>query len=146
MRDYPHRKIGAASAQFSGYKRLEETFVFEFLIAIRHETLIFIMLLRLQGDLAGDAIGAGEVSVHFDAKSGRWRMIYLDAPQGAIMLREATSPQGVWSEPVVLASATDYPSLYGGFIHPWSTATDLYFTMSTWNSYQVYLMHAKIGR
>ncbi|SUB55038.1 Uncharacterised protein [Nocardia brasiliensis] len=31
-----------------------------------------------------------------------------------------------------------------GFIHPWSTATDLYFTLSAWDTYNVYLMHAEL--
>ena len=29
-------------------------------------------------------------------------------------------------------------------MHPWSTGKDLYFTMSAWNSYNVYLMHASL--
>ena len=39
---------------------------------------------------------------------------------------------------------SDYPKAYGGFIHPWSDGDDLYFTMSEWDSYNVYLMRAQL--
>ncbi|WP_433667596.1 DUF4185 domain-containing protein [Nocardia sp. CA-136227] len=87
---------------------------------------------------------ASELSVQFDAESNLWRMVYLDTVRGQIVLRTAADPQGAWTEPVALINTEDYPTAYGGFIHPWSTAKDLYFTISTWNSYNVYLMHAKL--
>jgi hypothetical protein len=61
------------------------------------------------------------------------------------VVRESNAPQGVWSpsSPLVPVSA-EYPELYGGFIHPWSTSSDLYFTISTWSDYNVYLMHARL--
>ncbi|MEU0542561.1 DUF4185 domain-containing protein [Nocardia sp. NPDC005978] len=87
---------------------------------------------------------ASELSVHYDPGSGRWRMVYLDLQRNQIVLRTAAEPQGAWTEPVPLADLDDYPSAYGGFIHPWSTATDLYFMMSAWDSYNVYLMRARL--
>jgi len=45
---------------------------------------------------------------------------------------------------VPLVSPSDYPKAYGGFIHPWSTGDELYFTMSAWDSYNVYLMRSPV--
>ncbi|NNH75504.1 DUF4185 domain-containing protein [Nocardia uniformis] len=87
---------------------------------------------------------AGELSVRYDAARGVWQMSYLDTVKAGIVVRESDSPQGLWSPSVVTVSALQYPEIYGGFIHPWSTAEDLYFTISTWNDYNVYLMHASM--
>ncbi|MGW4530387.1 DUF4185 domain-containing protein [Nocardia sp. NPDC004340] len=87
---------------------------------------------------------AGEVSVRYDASTRRWQMLYLDLDRGALVLRTAAEPQGTWTDPVTLVNTGEYPTTYGGFIHPWSSGNDLYFTMSAWNSYNVYLMHAKL--
>ncbi|MGW4479906.1 DUF4185 domain-containing protein [Rhodococcus triatomae] len=87
---------------------------------------------------------AAELSVRYDATRGIWQMSYLDTVAGAIVLREATSPQGEWTKGVPLVRSGDYPAMYGGFIHPWSTDDDLYFTMSEWDSYNVYLMHTTL--
>lgn len=87
---------------------------------------------------------AGEVSVRYDQDSGLWQMTYLDVSKHQIVLRTAAEPQGTWSAPVALVDTDDYPAAYGGFMHPWSTGKDLYFTMSAWNSYNVYLMHASL--
>ncbi|RJO76977.1 DUF4185 domain-containing protein [Nocardia panacis] len=87
---------------------------------------------------------ASELSIRYDAAADLWQMTYLDTARGAIVLRTAAAPQGLWSDEVSLADTGDYPKAYGGFLHPWSTATDLYFTMSAWDTYNVYLMHAKL--
>ncbi|WP_148307101.1 DUF4185 domain-containing protein [Nocardia nova] len=87
---------------------------------------------------------AGELSVRYDESSKQWQMVYLDPARHAIVLRTAAEPQGTWTDGVVLADTDDYPKAYGGFIHPWSTGKDLYFTMSAWDSYNVYLMHATL--
>lgn len=86
-----------------------------------------------------------EVSVRYDEARRVWQMVYLDTARTAIVLRESDSPQGAWSEPVPLVSVTEYPELYGGFIHPWSTGDDLYFTISTWSDYNVFLMRAELN-
>ncbi|MEU7629955.1 DUF4185 domain-containing protein [Nocardia sp. NPDC049220] len=88
---------------------------------------------------------ASELSVRYDRETERWQMVYLDAAKGAIVLRDAASPQGAWTEAVPLVSTADYPKSYGGFIHPWSTDRDLYFMLSAWDSYNVYLMHARLA-
>ncbi|MTE11897.1 DUF4185 domain-containing protein [Nocardia aurantiaca] len=87
---------------------------------------------------------AGELSVRFDKSTGQWQMLYLDLDRHAIVLRTAAEPQGAWTDPVTLVDSNDYPTTYGGYIHPWSRGKNLYFTMSAWNSYNVYLMHATL--
>ncbi|WP_435831533.1 DUF4185 domain-containing protein [Nocardia aurea] len=85
---------------------------------------------------------AGELSVRYDADRGVWQMSYLDTAKAAIVVRESNSPQGGWSQSTPTVTIADHAELYGGFIHPWSTGRDLYFTISTWSDYNVYLMHA----
>ncbi|MFD0365393.1 DUF4185 domain-containing protein [Nocardia sp. GCM10030253] len=87
---------------------------------------------------------AGELSVRFDSARNVWQMSYLDTAKAAIVVRESDSPQGVWSEGTPTVSVLNYPELYGGFIHPWSSGSDLYLNISTWNDYNVYLMHATV--
>ncbi|AMY22867.1 hypothetical protein A3Q41_01563 [Rhodococcoides fascians] len=87
---------------------------------------------------------AGELSVHHDEARDLWQMTYLDPLRGDIVLREANSPQGQWTAPSTLIDTAEYPKTYGGFIHPWSTANELYFTVSEWDSYNVYLVKAEL--
>ncbi|MFF2553888.1 DUF4185 domain-containing protein [Nocardia sp. NPDC058058] len=86
-----------------------------------------------------------ELSVRYDAVRKIWQMSYLDTAKAALVVRESDSPQGVWSPGAATVSAMQFPELYGGFIHPWSTGNELYFTMSTWSDYNVYLMHATLN-
>lgn len=90
--------------------------------------------------------GVGEVSVQFSPSLNRWLMLSTDVFNNGIVLRQAANPQGPWTAPQVVASGADYPSIYGASIHPWSKGNDLYFTMSQWTSYNVYLMHATVTR
>lgn len=87
---------------------------------------------------------SGELSVRYDAGRDVWQMTYLDPIAGNIVLREAKSPQGQWTSPTTLVRTADYPKAYGGFMHPWSTPDALYFTISEWDSYNVYLMKAQV--
>ncbi len=86
----------------------------------------------------------GELSVRYNSDTRRWEMTYLDVAKRAIVLRTARSPQGVWSQPAELVHSDDRSQLYGGFIHPWSTGQDLYFTLSQWSTYNVSLMRARV--
>ncbi|WP_235916079.1 DUF4185 domain-containing protein [Antrihabitans cavernicola] len=87
---------------------------------------------------------ASELSVRYDQSAKLWQLSTLDTVRGAILIRNAASPQGIWSDGAPLLNTVDYPKAYGGFIHPWSTDKDLYFTISEWDSYNVYLMHARL--
>jgi len=84
----------------------------------------------------------GELSVHYHAFAGRYVMMYLGGED--IVMRTAINPEGPWSSPQVVVSSADYPGLYGGFIHPWSVNGTLYFTLSQWNPYNVFLMAVTI--
>ncbi|MGZ0149467.1 DUF4185 domain-containing protein [Kribbella sp. WER1] len=86
----------------------------------------------------------GEVSVQWNAYTGKWLMMYLDEHRAAIVLRSATDLTGPWSGEQIVAKSTDYPGLYGSFMHPWSQGPDLYFTMAQWDPYNVFLMHTKL--
>ncbi len=79
----------------------------------------------------------GELSVAFHRGLGCWLAVTLDEPRAAIVLRSAARITGPWSEPEVLAAGTDYPGLYGGFIHPWQLDGDsLYWLLSQWGTVQ----------
>lgn len=87
----------------------------------------------------------GELSVQYNEHLRRWIMLYVDDARGvggqpAIVLRQAPAPTGPWSGEKVIVSGQDYPGLYGSYIHPWSSGSDLYFAMSQWGPYNVYLM------
>jgi Domain of unknown function (DUF4185) len=88
----------------------------------------------------------GEMSVFYDAGLRTWLMTGLDQPMNSIVLRTAPSPAGPWSAEQVVVSGQQYPGLYGGFIHPWSSGSDLYFTVSRWQQYQVFLMHTTLTK
>jgi hypothetical protein len=94
----------------------------------------------------------GELSVQWNVHLGRWTMIHVVSPAGtdvrSIVLRTAPRPEGPWTAPQDLATSREHPGLYGGFIHPWSAASgepDLYFTMSLWEPYNVYLMRTTLA-
>jgi hypothetical protein len=86
----------------------------------------------------------GELSVRFDKTLNSWEMMYLDESRKAIVLRLAPQPTGPWSAEIPVATATEYPDLYGGFLNPDSEGTDLYFTMTQYKTYNVMMMHASL--
>jgi hypothetical protein len=87
----------------------------------------------------------GELSVGYNAHLGRWLAVHLDERRAAIVLRTAQRLTGPWSDGEVLVSGRDYPALYGGYLHPWSLdGKDIYFLMSQWGPYNVFLMKATL--
>ncbi len=100
----------------------------------------------LGDDTAAVAIvppNVAELSVQYSEHTGGWLMTYLDQNLD-LVLRTAPSPEGPWAPSQRLASFADYPGLYGGYMHPWSQDGDLYFALSQWEPYNVYLMRAEI--
>lgn len=90
---------------------------------------------------------AGEVSVAYNSYYNRWLMVSLDADRYALVLRDAAELTGPWSAPTILATAADYPGLYGGYIDPvHNKGKDLYFTLSQWQPYNVFWMHAVLEK
>lgn len=86
----------------------------------------------------------GELSVRYDQILKSWEMMYLDQSRGAIVVRLAPQPAGPWGAPMPVATSSQYPSLYGGFLNPDSHGSDIYFTMTQYDRYNVSLMHATL--
>ncbi|MFB8146351.1 DUF4185 domain-containing protein [Microbacterium sp. NPDC056003] len=87
---------------------------------------------------------ASELSVQYDEFSKRYLLMTLSGPD--IVMRTAKSPTGPWTAPQIVASSADYPGLYGGYFHPWNEDGEVYFAMSQWSPYNVYLMRMQIDR
>lgn len=87
----------------------------------------------------------GELSVAWSETHGRWLMMYLQPERHAIVLRTAPELVGPWSDGQVVATAEDYAGLYAPYIVPGTDIdTDLYYTMSLWDPYNVFLMHTTL--
>ncbi|WP_018626188.1 DUF4185 domain-containing protein [Niabella aurantiaca] len=87
---------------------------------------------------------AGEMSVIYNETWQRWIITYLDVSRKALVLRDSKELQKGWSSPKILVPASDYPGLYGSFIYPTATGETLYFLMSVWKDYNVFLMRADL--
>jgi hypothetical protein len=88
---------------------------------------------------------AGELSVAYHRGVGRWIMVHLDEIRAAIVLRTAPAPTGPWGFGRPLVSGADQPGLYGGYLHPWALdGSEIYFTISRWGPYTVYLVRAEL--
>ncbi|MBN9618984.1 MAG: DUF4185 domain-containing protein [Actinobacteria bacterium] len=86
-----------------------------------------------------------ELSVQYNDYLGKYLMMYIDPTADALVLRQADSPQGPWSDETIVQQSSEYSSMYGGFMHPWSTGRDLYFSMSEWRPYNTFLMHVTLS-
>lgn len=85
-----------------------------------------------------------ELSVMYHRASGQWLAAYFRESAGAVVVHTAPVPTGPWSEPNVVATAADFPGLYGAFWHPWSIDDpEPYFLMSEWGPYNVELMRLR---
>lgn len=81
----------------------------------------------------------GELSVMRSDYLDRWIMTYSDG--GNAYIREGITPWGPWGEPILLASAADYPGLYSPYMNPRYVADGgkrVYFSMSLWDPYNVF--------
>jgi hypothetical protein len=87
----------------------------------------------------------GELSVRWNSYYKKWLMMYLNDPQGLIILRTADQLTGPWDNGRVVVTAQQYPALYAPFITPmWNNGPDIYFTMSLFGPYSVYLLHTTL--
>ncbi len=88
----------------------------------------------------------GELSVSYNAYLGKWLMMHPDRYRSALVMREAESLTGPWSGERVIVrggSGQEYPGSYAPFIHPSSATSkspELYFGMTLWGPYNVFLM------
>jgi len=91
----------------------------------------------------------GELSVMWNEYLQRWIMTYLDDQMKKLAIREAKELWGPWAPALLLVSSQAYPGLYGAYLHPWYVENDgetIYFTMSQWGPYAVFLMKARLER
>jgi hypothetical protein len=89
----------------------------------------------------------GEGSILWDPWIKRWLFTYLNEDTAQIELREAENPWGPWSVPITLATAQQFPALYGAFMTPsffQDSGKSLYFVMSMFGPYEAFLMKAEL--
>lgn len=95
----------------------------------------------------------GETSLMYLEKQQRWIVTYLldhiydvkDKRQGHTLVYRESKDLINWSDIRVLASDKEYPGLYCAYMHPLKNDGDkLYFLMSMWKPYNVFLMTADI--
>lgn len=87
----------------------------------------------------------GEASLIYHPLLHKWLTLYFSNDRYEITLRTADRPEGPWSPPYSVATGAAYPQLYGSFFHPISaTGREIYFTMSQWLPYNVFLMRFTI--
>ncbi|MDR1864333.1 MAG: DUF4185 domain-containing protein [Bacteroidales bacterium] len=85
----------------------------------------------------------GEASLMYHKGFNRWIVTYFDSEKYALMYRDAAEITGVWTKEKTLATGVSYPQLYGSFMHPAKDSdARLYFLMSQWKPYNVFLMRA----
>ncbi|MGN7783722.1 DUF4185 domain-containing protein [Niabella sp. 22666] len=88
----------------------------------------------------------GELSFVYNTKHKKWILTYFSEDRYNITMRTAENITGPWSNPYELAAGTAYPQLYGSYLHPMSaTGDNLYFLMSMWMPYNVFLMKAELA-
>ena len=88
----------------------------------------------------------GELSVQWNAYYKKWLMTYLVDPTGQVVLRMSDALTGPWSAAQVIVDSSQYPQLYAPYITPlWDNGPDIYFNMSVYDHYEVYLMHTSLS-
>jgi len=97
----------------------------------------------------------GEASLLYHEKYKRWIITYIYdflydphpvVKTHALVYRDAKEITGQWSPVKVITTAAEYPGLYSPYMHPLqSDENKLYFTMSVWKPYNVFLMSADVG-
>lgn len=88
----------------------------------------------------------GELSFIYNKTHKKWIIAYFNSDRYNITMRTATDITGTWSEPYELAAGGEYAQLYGSYFHPLSVEGDnLYFLMSMWMPYNVFLMKAQLA-
>ncbi len=102
-------------------------------------------------EAAGDMLvssGVGEMSVMYNPAVGAWTMLYFNENNASFEIRQSSTPWGDWSDPVRVARSSQAPGgLYAPYMNPLYVENDgetIYFTMSLWNPYDVYLAKATL--
>ncbi len=85
----------------------------------------------------------GEISIMWNSYLEKYMMLNLDDVAKKIYVRTAQSPWGPWGPPRTIISRSEYIGFYAPNIDPLLVEDNgriVYFTMSLWNEYNVYLM------
>ena len=110
------------------------------------------------GGLVGAKNGGnvGEMSVQYNEYLDQYVVLY-GTNGNQVHMRTADTPEGPWSDPIVLATSQEYHGLYAPMIHPLSgtgqlvdgdgdpDVTNLYWNMSLWDNYNVVLMQTDLA-
>ena len=96
----------------------------------------------------------GEASLLYHESKKRWILAYsydaaydssANQKMHALVYRDAKELNGSWSDLKILATDKEYPGLYSPYFHPLKNkGKTVYFTMSLWKPYNVYLMKADV--
>ncbi len=89
----------------------------------------------------------GEISVMWNNFLGKYMLMNLDDVARTLNVRTASSPWGPWSPPYTVISRPEYVGFYAPNIDPLFVEEDgrfVYFTMSLWNEYNVYLLKVEL--
>ncbi|MFO7882268.1 MAG: DUF4185 domain-containing protein [Kosmotogaceae bacterium] len=89
----------------------------------------------------------GECSAIYNHYLEKWIFTYLNEESHDLEIRESDYPWGPWSEPIQLVSSREYSGLYGAYMNPLFVENEgeyIYFTMSLWVPYNVYLMKVRL--
>ncbi|GFP22618.1 hypothetical protein HKBW3S44_00849 [Candidatus Hakubella thermalkaliphila] len=90
----------------------------------------------------------GELSVTWNDYVGEWLMVYRNEHTNRIVMRTALNLTGPWSDEIFIIGDTDSDDddVYALFFHPWySSGRDVYFVLSYWTPYNVWLMHVTLN-
>ncbi|GAA4489671.1 hypothetical protein GCM10023094_51650 [Rhodococcus olei] len=77
-----------------------------------------------------------ELSVQWNSYLNKYVAMYTDT-SNSLVIRQADRLEGPWSGTQTILSGVLVPSLYGGFMHPWTDGRYLEFVATTWDRYNV---------
>lgn len=93
----------------------------------------------------------GEMSVIFNHALSAWTMMYFNQIDNRIEIRQSDNPWGTWSEPIKVMTPAQIPKdtvgIYAPYMLPqWveDKGRTIYFTLSLWVPYDVYLARATL--
>lgn len=78
----------------------------------------------------------------------KWITVYYNEIKNRIVLRSADEITGPWSSEQLIASGSQYPKPYGGFIYPLGLdKPEIYISLSQWDPlYNVFLMKVELEK
>ena len=86
---------------------------------------------------------ASELSTMYNEHLGKYTAMYSRGFDSVVMWT-APSPEGPWDDATTLIDYSMLPGVYGAFMHPWAQGNDLYYLVTTWNAYNVFLVRTDL--